>query len=101
MAAHFAHPAPSHSGALRSRNRIPGPIWTLAAVLPVAIWLWGFTVDDALISARVAAHLAQGLGYRFNPHGSVTDAVTPLGYAWLLALLARLSHAGTWQTFVL
>jgi hypothetical protein len=64
-------------------------------------WLWGFTVDDALVSCRVASHLAQGLGYRFNAGGPVVDAVTPLGYAHLLALWAAegpLStlHAAKW-----
>lgn len=48
-------------------------------------WLWGFTVDDALITCRVAFHLARGLGYRFNPAGPVVDAVTPLGFAYMLA----------------
>ncbi len=47
---------------------------------------WGYSVDDALISARVAANLNGGFGYRFNPHGEVVDAVTPLGYAYLLRL---------------
>ncbi len=51
-------------------------------------WLWGFTVDDALVSCRVAAHLAAGAGYRFNLHGPVVDAVTPLGWAPLLSLFA-------------
>ncbi|HVY27270.1 MAG TPA: hypothetical protein VHB79_12005 [Polyangiaceae bacterium] len=50
-------------------------------------WLWGYTVDDALISCRVAWHLARGLGYRFNATGPVVDAVTPLGWAHLLALV--------------
>src|SRR5688500_475196 len=52
-------------------------------------WLWGFTVDDALISCRVATHLAQGVGYRFNADGPVVDAVTPLGWAPLLSLFAK------------
>lgn len=59
-----------------------------AALLP-AIVLYGFMVDDALISARVAHHLATGQGYRFNPDGPVVDAVTPLGWAPLLAPFAR------------
>ena len=46
----------------------------LAALLP-ALALYGFTVDDALIPARYAAHLARGLGYRFNALGSITDGV--------------------------
>ncbi|HEX3852953.1 MAG TPA: hypothetical protein VHW01_18450 [Polyangiaceae bacterium] len=75
------------SGAAQSRNRIYGPILAILAALPAVLWLWGFTVDDALITARVAAHLSQGLGSRFNAHGQPVDAVTPLGYAHLLALL--------------
>jgi len=51
--------------------------------------LWGFTVDDAWISARVAHHLATGVGHRFNSDGPVVDAVTPLGFAHLLAPFAR------------
>lgn len=58
------------------------------------IALWGFTVDDAWITARVAHHLAAGLGYRFNPGGAVVDAVTPLGFAHLLSpFAARGPHA--------
>ena len=52
------------------------------------VWLWHFTVDDALISARVAHNLAQGAGYRFNADGPVVDAVTPLGWAPLLSVVA-------------
>jgi len=58
----------------------------LAAALPAALFFRGFTVDDALITARVASNLASGLGHRFNPGGPEVDAVTPLGYAHLLAL---------------
>ena len=57
-------------------------------------WLWGFTVDDALITARVASHLAHGLGYRFNATGAVVDAVTPLGFAYLLAPFAASGPLG-------
>jgi hypothetical protein len=60
----------------------------LVAALAPAIALRGFTVDDALISARYAAHLARGLGYRFNEGGPVTDGVTPLGWPYLLAPFA-------------
>lgn len=59
----------------------------LLALLPLW-WLRGFTVDDALISARVAAHLHAGLGYRFNAGGPAVDAVTPLGWAYVLAPFA-------------
>jgi hypothetical protein len=51
--------------------------------------MWGFTVDDALISVRYARHLAAGLGYRFNAGGPVTDGVTPLPWPFLLATVAR------------
>lgn len=74
------------------------PLWgavAACAALPGLLVLWGFTVDDALISARVAENLAQGFGYRFNREGPISDAVTPLGWAQLLSLLAG---EGCWQT---
>jgi hypothetical protein len=58
-----------------------------AAAVPL-VWLWGFTVDDALVSARVAHRIAVGHGYRFNANGPIVDAVTPLGWAYLLAPFA-------------
>jgi hypothetical protein len=72
---------------------------TLSAALPLALVLRGFTVDDALVTARVASRLSLGQGYRFNPAGPEVDAVTPLGFAQLLALggaggpLAQLERA--------
>jgi hypothetical protein len=62
----------------------------LGAVLALvpALWMWGFTVDDALIAVRYARHLARGLGWRFNVHGPSTDGVTPLPWPLLLAPLA-------------
>jgi len=54
-----------------------------------ALAMWGFTVDDALISIRYARHLAAGAGYRFNADGPSTDGVTPLPWPFLLAPLAR------------
>jgi hypothetical protein len=59
------------------------------AALISALSYWGFSVDDALISARVAHHLHDGAGYRFNRAGPVVDAVTPLGWAFLLAPFAK------------
>ncbi len=59
----------------------------ILALLP-ALALRGFTVDDALISARYAANLARGAGYRFNAHGASTDGVTPFGWPCLLAPFA-------------
>lgn len=65
--------------------------FALAGALAIgagAAFMWGFTVDDALISIRYAHHLASGGGYRFNVHGPVTDGVTPLVWAPILSLLS-------------
>ncbi|MGD0528714.1 MAG: hypothetical protein ABSE49_26495 [Polyangiaceae bacterium] len=51
--------------------------------------MWGFTVDDALISVRYAHHVVSGVGWRFNAEGPSTDGVTPLPWVPLLAPLAR------------
>ncbi len=59
-----------------------------AALLP-ALWMWGFTVDDALITVRYARHLAEGAGWRFNLDGASTDGVTPLPWPLLLTPFAR------------
>lgn len=67
------------------------------AALPASLALWGFSVDDAWISVRVAENLADGFGYRFNRQGPVTDAVTPLGWAPLLSLVAG---GGSQQTLL-
>lgn len=56
----------------------------LAATVAVRLG-FGFTVDDALISTRVAYHLNQLGRYAFNGDGPTVDCVTPLGWAWLLA----------------
>ncbi len=72
---------------------LPAAFVSGAAALLSMLWLFGFTVDDALISARVAHQLASGHGYRFNPGGPIVDAVTPLGWAPLLAPFAR---SGVW-----
>jgi hypothetical protein len=70
----------------------PSAIWAvlgaLAALLP-ALWMWGFTVDDALIAIRYARHLAQGGGWRFNTGAPSTDGVTPLPWPLVLAPVAR------------
>jgi hypothetical protein len=55
--------------------------------------MWGFTVDDALISVRYARHLATGLGWRFDAGGASTDGVTPLPWPPILALMARAGDA--------
>lgn len=59
-----------------------------AALVPAAV-MWGFTVDDALISVRYARHLASGQGYVFNAGGPTTDGVTPLPWPFVLAPFAR------------
>ncbi|MEP7122350.1 MAG: hypothetical protein ABJE95_15620 [Byssovorax sp.] len=71
-------------------SRRTGAIAALGAFLALApaLALRGFTVDDALISARYAANLAHGAGYRFNALGARTDGVTPLGWPILLAPFA-------------
>ena len=60
----------------------------LAAAVGVALF-WGFTVDDAWITARVAWRFASGLGYRFNETGPAVDAVTPLGWVFVLVPFAK------------
>ncbi|WP_437878653.1 hypothetical protein [Sorangium sp. So ce513] len=71
----------------RGRALLVALAGALSALIP-ALALFGFTVDDALITARYAHHLALGLGYRFNAAGPVTDGVTPLGWAFVLAPFA-------------
>lgn len=69
------------------RTLVIAALGALLALLP-ALALRGFTVDDALISARYAENLAHGAGYRFNARGASTDGVTPLGWPCLLAPFA-------------
>jgi hypothetical protein len=65
-----------------------GALALVLAAIP-ALWLFSFTVDDALISIRYARHLAFGAGYRFNVDGPSTDGVTPLLWPVVLWPLAR------------
>ncbi len=71
-------------------SRRTAGVAALGAILALgpALALRGFTVDDALISARYAANFAHGAGYRFNARGASTDGVTPLGWPILLAPFA-------------
>ncbi|HEY6556068.1 MAG TPA: hypothetical protein VI072_02305 [Polyangiaceae bacterium] len=62
----------------------------LLAFAPL-VGLRGFMVDDALIIARVAHHVATGFGHRFNATGPVVDAVTPLGWPYFVAIFAGTS----------
>jgi hypothetical protein len=71
----------------RVSRRSSAALAALAALVP-ALAMLGFTVDDALVTARYAHHISTGRGYRFNPEGPVTDGVTPLGFAHLLAPLS-------------
>ena len=76
------------------RRRALGALSFAAAAASGVALGWGFTVDDALISTRVAHQLALGRGYRFNPTGPIVDAVTPLGWAHVLAPVAG---GSAWQ----
>lgn len=58
------------------------------ALVP-ALAMWGFTVDDALISIRYATNLAAGHGWRFDAGGPPTDGVTPLPWVPIVAVFAR------------
>lgn len=65
------------------------PLAYVAAALLGCVALWGFTVDDALISVQYARNVVSGAGYRFDPGGPVTDGVTPLPWPLLLLPLAK------------
>lgn len=77
-------------GAVPGLRRTPFAVPALCvfAMSSALAFGWGFTVDDALISTRVAHHLHTGLGYRFNPDAELVDCVTPLGWAHLLSPFA-------------
>ena len=78
----------------RGGERARAACFSAALAALGVVLAWGFTVDDAWISARVASRVANGIGYRFNAHGPLADAVTPLGWAWVLAPFARHSVHG-------
>ena len=90
--------SPPAAAALEGGSALAARVWGavafgVAAAVGAGV-AWGFSVDDALISGRVAHQLATGAGYRFNARGAVVDAVTPLGWAHLLAPFAR---DGAWS----
>ena len=94
---HDAQPLAGKPSALNAAEVFRGGFLGLIAALVPVLGLWGYTVDDALVTARVAHHLATGVGYRFNANGPIVDAVTPLGYAYLLAPFARHGSLDAWQ----
>ena len=96
ISADFSEKPGANPALSRSRKRLGAFVLGILAALPASAWLWGFTVDDALITARVAANVARGVGSRFNPHGPLVDAVTPLGYAQLLSCFG---HGDVLATF--
>lgn len=73
---------------MRAAQRVWAPLLGLFVAGAATFALYGFSVDDALISARYATHIAQGVGHRFNPSGPVTDGVTPLVWPYLLCPFA-------------
>jgi len=56
----------------------------LGTQLLLVVCLWGFSVDDAWIISRVASHGARFSKFEFNV-GQPSDAITPLGFAQLVA----------------
>ncbi len=72
----------------RKRTLVVAGFGAFLALIP-ALFLWEFTVDDALIIARYATHIARGVGYRWNVNGPITDTITPLGFPYLLAPFGR------------
>lgn len=77
----------SEEGASR-RGHVAIALVVVAAAAILALSIFGFTVDDALIIGRYAHHLADGTGYRMNAGGPITDGVTPLGFVYLVAPFA-------------
>lgn len=75
----------SDAGLIPPRHVALAALGGALLALGPAVYLWGFSVDDALITARYAANIAGGHGYRFNAGGPTTDGVTPLGFPYLLA----------------
>jgi hypothetical protein len=65
----------------------PGLI--VLGALAVAVPLWRADLDDALIIYRYARHLAQGMGWQYNP-GETFNAVTSPLYTLVLGALGAL-----------
>ncbi|MFW6051674.1 MAG: hypothetical protein ACODAU_10890 [Myxococcota bacterium] len=67
------------------------PAVAALGVCAVGLWGWPFTVDDAFIVARYAAHVAAGHGYTMNVGDPPTDGVT--GPAWVLVMMGGVGLA--------
>ncbi len=84
------------SGVIRGSAAGPSPLGFVGALgvalagLPILAMFAGFSVDDARIVARVAEHGRSEGCFCFNPP-QFTDAVTPLGYAQLVAFFMRVT----------
>lgn len=74
-------------GASRRRPLVFAALFSAAAAAS-GVAMWGFTIDDALISIAYARNLVTGAGYRLSPHALPSDGVTPLPWAPLLAPLS-------------
>lgn len=72
-----------------------GAVVSVTVALILEAFCWGFTVDDAWIISRVAHNGLVTGKFSFNPGGPVTDAVTPLGFAHLVAGLGDLLGLAT------
>lgn len=59
--------------------------------------LWGFSVDDAWIVARVAEHLRSTGTSSWNVGGPVTDAVTPWGFEYIVVAFSSLGFTSTFE----
>jgi hypothetical protein len=76
------------AGTPRCNSAAFGALFGLAAAA-LCVSMRDFAIDDALISVRYARNIASGIGHRFNAGDIVSDGITPLPWAWMLAPLAH------------
>lgn len=71
-------------------NKIDSLVVVVLAALAATIWLFfrGTSIDDAYITYRYAANVADGLGLVYNPGDNVLSTTSTL-YAVVLGLIAR------------
>ncbi len=62
----------------------------MVTALPLLAALWGFSVDDAWIVARVVENGRRTGVFGWNQGAPRSDAVTPLGFAELLSVVCSL-----------